>query len=129
VIEYHGNILRDRCTAEQIVVERSRDTGGGLPRCATCGGLLRPDVVWFGEMIPRGALLPADAAAEDCDVFLSVGTSALVYPAAGLADAALRRGATVIEINPSPTDLSARATLVMRGPSGVLLPAVLGLLP
>ena len=52
VIEYHGNILRDRCTAEHIVVERSRDTGGGLPRCATCGGLLRPDVVWFGEMIP-----------------------------------------------------------------------------
>ena len=128
VIEYHGNILRDRCTAEQIVVERSRDTGGGLPRCATCGGLLRPDVVWFGEMIPRGALLPADAAAEDCDVFLSIGTAALVYPAAGLVDAALRRGATVIEINPSPTDLSARATLVMRGPSGVLLPAVLGLL-
>jgi NAD-dependent deacetylase len=128
VIEYHGNILRDRCTVEQVVVERSRDASGGLPRCLGCGGLLRPDVVWFGEMIPREALLSAEAAAEDCDVFLSIGTSSLVYPAAGLARAALRRGATVIEINPGPTDLSPRANLVLRGPSGVLLPAVLGFL-
>lgn len=128
VIEYHGNILRDRCTAEQVVAERSSDSGGGLPRCASCGAMLRPDVVWFGEMIPRGALLSADVAAQDCDVFLSIGTSSLVYPAAGLAAAALSRGATVIEVNPSPTDLSTRATLAMRGPSGVLLPAVLGML-
>jgi NAD-dependent deacetylase len=128
VIEYHGNILRDRCTVEQVVAERSRDASGGLPRCLGCGGLLRPDVVWFGEMIPREALLSADAAAENCDVFLSIGTSSLVYPAAGLGEAALRRGATVIEINPGATDLSPRATLVLRGPSGVLLPAILGLL-
>jgi NAD-dependent protein deacetylase/lipoamidase len=125
VIEYHGNILRDRCTVEQVVVERSRTAGGGLPRCASCGGLLRPDVVWFGEMIPRAALLSADAAAEDCDVFLSVGTSSLVYPAAGLAEAALRRGATVIEVNPNPTDLSPSAAVLLRGPAGRLLPAVL----
>ncbi len=125
VIEYHGNILRDRCTVEQVVVERSRLASGGLPRCASCGGLLRPDVVWFGEMIPRAALLAADAAAEDCDLFLSVGTSSLVYPAAGLAEAALRRGATVIEINPNPTDLSEHATLCLRGPSGRVLPALL----
>jgi NAD-dependent deacetylase len=128
VIEYHGNILRDRCTVEQVVAERSRDASGGLPRCLGCGGLLRPDVVWFGEMIPREALLLSDAAAEDCDVFLSIGTSSLVYPAAGLAEAALRRGATVVEINPGATDLSSRASLVLRGPSGVLLPAILGLL-
>jgi len=128
VIEYHGNILRDRCTVEQVVVERSRLASGGLPRCASCGGLLRPDVVWFGEMIPRAALLAADAAAEECDLFLSIGTSSLVYPAAGLAETALRRGATVIEINPNPTDLTRHATLCLRGSSGRLLPVLLAAL-
>jgi NAD-dependent deacetylase len=125
VIEYHGNILRDRCHVEQVVAERCPSAAGGLPRCASCGGLLRPDVVWFGEMIPRDALLLADAASEDCDVFLSVGTSSLVYPAAGLAEMALRRRATVIEINPRATDLTPRADVVLRGPSGRVLPALL----
>jgi NAD-dependent deacetylase len=67
----------------------------------------------------------AGAAAEDCDVFLSVGTSSLVYPAAGLAEVALRRRATVIEINPNATDLSPHADLVLAGPSGQVLPALL----
>jgi NAD-dependent deacetylase len=128
VIEYHGNILRDRCTVEQVVVERSLPARDGLPRCASCGGLLRPDVVWFGEMIPRAALRTADAAADQCDAFLSIGTSSLVHPAAGLAETALRNGATVIEINPNPTDLSERATLRLRGPSGQMLPALLAAL-
>jgi NAD-dependent deacetylase len=126
VLEYHGNILRDRCTVEQIVAERSEDTRrAGLPRCAACGGLLRPDVVWFGEAIPPGPMHLAAAAAEDCDVFLSIGTSSLVYPAAGLAEAALRRRATVIEINPNETDLSPHAHLVLKGASGRILPALL----
>jgi NAD-dependent deacetylase len=126
VLEYHGNILRDRCTVEQIVANRSEDTRrAGLPRCAACGGLLRPDVVWFGEAIPAGPMALAAAAAEDCDVFLSVGTSSLVYPAAGLAEVALRRHATVIEINPNETDLSPHAHVVLRGPSGHVLPALL----
>jgi NAD-dependent deacetylase len=125
VLEYHGNILRDRCTVEQIVAQRSEDTRRApLPRCAACGGLLRPDVVWFGEAIPAGPMTVAAAAAENCDVFLSVGTSSLVYPAAGLAEVALRR-ATVIEINPNETDLSPHAHLVLRGPSGQILPALL----
>jgi len=125
VLEYHGNILRDRCTVEQIVAERSEDTRTGLPRCAACGGLLRPDVVWFGEAIPAGPMTLAAAAAEDCDVFLSVGTSSLVYPAAGLAEVALRRRATVVEINLNETDLSPHADLVLAGPSGQMLPALL----
>ncbi|RPI12642.1 MAG: NAD-dependent deacylase [Lysobacterales bacterium] len=125
VIEYHGNILRDRCVVEQVVADRSRDVGGELPRCASCGGLLRPDVVWFGEAIPRDALLRADAGAADCDVFLSIGTSSLVYPAAGLADEARRRGAFVAEINKDATDLSSRVHAVVRGPSGELLPELL----
>jgi len=125
VIEYHGNILRDRCTVERVVAERSRDAGGLLPRCASCGALLRPDVVWFGEMIPREAMLHADAAAADCDLFLSVGTSSLVYPAAGLAELALARGVPLIEVNPNATDFTERADIVLAGPSGVVLPALL----
>jgi NAD-dependent deacetylase len=126
VLEYHGNILRDRCIVEQVVADRSEESRrSGLPRCAACGGLLRPDVVWFGEMIPRDALLEADAAVEDCDAFLSVGTSSLVYPAAGLAEVALSRRVPVIEVNPNPTDLTRRADFALRGPAGRVLPALL----
>lgn len=125
VLEYHGNILRDRCTLEQIVADRSEDSRNGLPRCAACGGLLRPDVVWFGEPIPRGPMLGAAAAAERCDVFLSIGTSSLVYPAAGLAETARHAGATIIEVNPNVTELSALAQFALRGPSGRVLPALL----
>ena len=128
VIEYHGNILRDRCMAEGVIAERSEDARTGLPRCAACGGLLRPDVVWFGEMIPRDAMLEADAAAGDCDAFLSIGTSSLVYPAAGLAEVALSRRVPVIEVNPNPTDLSPRADFALHGPSGRVLPALLAAL-
>lgn len=128
VIEYHGNLLRDRCVAEQVVAERSREPGGGLPRCASCGGLLRPDVVWFGEPIPPDAMTAADQAARDCDAFLSIGTSSLVYPAAGLPEVALRRRVPVIELNPEPTELTPLADLVLPGPSGQLLPALLALL-
>jgi len=125
VLEYHGNILRDRCTVENIVADRAQDARTGLPHCSACGGLLRPDVVWFGEAIPPGPMRLADAAAGDCDLFLSIGTSSLVYPAAGLAEIALARGVPVIEINPHATDLSPRADVVLRGPSGQVLPALL----
>jgi NAD-dependent deacetylase len=122
VLEYHGNILRDRCTVEQIIADRSEESRHGLPRCAACGGLLRPDVVWFGEAIPVGPMMAAAEAARDCDLFLSIGTSSLVYPAAGLAEAALDAGATVVEINPDRTELSSAAALVLGGPSGIVLP-------
>ncbi len=125
VLEYHGNILRDRCMLEQVAADRSEDSRHGLPRCAACGGLLRPDVVWFGEAIPREPMLLAAAAADDCDAFLSIGTSSLVYPAAGLAEVALQRRVPVIEVNPNPTDLSAAADIVLQGPAGTLLPALL----
>jgi NAD-dependent deacetylase len=125
VVEYHGNILRDRCTVEQCVAERDRESSGTLPRCAACGGLLRPDVVWFGEMIPRDAMLRADSAAAGCDLFLSVGTSSLVYPAAGLAEIALARGVPVIEVNPNATELTAHADVALVGPAGIVLPQLL----
>lgn len=128
VIEYHGNILRDRCGAEGRIAERAPLSITGLPECGRCGELLRPDVVWFGEAIPRAALLQADVAASECDVFLSVGTAAAVYPAAGLAERARSAGATVIEINPGPTALTSRVDMALRGPAGEVLPRLLDML-
>ncbi|HET9694065.1 MAG TPA: Sir2 family NAD-dependent protein deacetylase, partial [Steroidobacteraceae bacterium] len=119
---YHGNILRDRCSAEGIVRERAPLSVTVLPECARCGELLRPDVVWFGESIPRRALLEADLAAAECDVFMSIGTAAMVYPAAGLAERALRSGAKIIEVNTDATGLTPLADVTLRGPSGELLP-------
>ncbi|MGB7739016.1 MAG: NAD-dependent deacylase [Steroidobacteraceae bacterium] len=125
VIEYHGNILRDRCSAEGTLAGRSSLSITGLPECARCGELLRPDVVWFGEAIPRQALLEADAAAAGCDVFLSIGTASVVYPAAALAESALRSGAKVIEINTEPTALTPLVDVALHGPSGDVLPQLL----
>jgi NAD-dependent deacetylase len=128
VIEYHGNILRDRCGVEGTPAERSPLSITGLPECARCGELLRPDVVWFGEPIPRDALLRADAAAADCDVFLSVGTAAVVYPAAGLAERALRSGATLVEVNTDATGLSPLVDCALHAPAGAVLPQLVGAL-
>jgi NAD-dependent protein deacetylase/lipoamidase len=125
VIEYHGNILRDRCPTEGVERERAPLSVSGLPECGRCGELLRPDVVWFGETIPMHALMQADVAAAECDVFLSIGTSAVVYPAAGLAERALRSGAKIVEVNTEATELTPLADAVLRGPSGVLLPQLL----
>lgn len=127
VIELHGNIARIKCARGcGVVTEFSRDDTP--PRCQQCGAYLRPDVVWFGEMLPPEALAAAHAAARQCDVFFSIGTSALVYPAADLPLTALAQGATVVEINPASTPLSAQASFVLQGPSGVVLPAILGTL-
>ena len=83
---------------------------------------MRPGVVWFGEAIPDEALNASFAAAADCDLFLSVGTSSLVYPAAGLASLAAESGATVVEINPNPTELSSQFDYAIAGNAGVVLP-------
>jgi NAD-dependent deacetylase len=115
-------LLNDRCTVENVVTLRAPELRDGLPRCAGCGGLLRPDVVWFGEPIPIIPLQLADAAASTCDVFLSIGTSSVVYPAAGLITTAREHGASVIEVNPQPTELSSAADVALRGPAGCLLP-------
>jgi NAD-dependent deacetylase len=128
VVEYHGNLFRDRCSAEHAVRERATESASGLPECATCGALLRPDVVWFGEAIPGDAARRAEAAASACDVFLSIGTAAAVYPAAGLAAQARRGGATVIEINLEPTGLTDVADIALRGPAGQLLPSLVSAL-
>jgi len=125
VIELHGNITRTKCFNENIVVPEWTKTGDVPPRCPHCNGYLRPDVVWFGEGLPEAALNEAMHASGECDVFLSVGTSSVVYPAAMLPEIALRVGATVIEINPDETPLTRTATFSLRGPAGVVLPELL----
>lgn len=123
-IELHGNITRSKCSAEGVTV-RDYEGTGSPPPCPRCGAPLRPDVVWFGEMLPPGALERASGAARRCDLFLSIGTSSLVYPAAALPYEALDHGATVVEVNPEGTPLSPRADFVLRGRAGEVLPELL----
>jgi NAD-dependent deacetylase len=120
VVEFHGNLFADRCSVEGDIVDV--DTGGELPTCPTCGAPARPGVVWFGEAIPESCLKRAFSAARDCNVFLSVGTSSLVYPAAGLADIARDAGATVVEVNPQATGITGSVDFALAGKSGDLLP-------
>jgi NAD-dependent deacetylase len=125
VFEVHGNITRTKCFDENVVVTNWPATGETPPHCPNCGGLLRPDVVWFGESLPTGIFARAIAAAQQCEVFLTIGTSALVYPAASLPQEALHHGAVVVEINPQATPFSARASHSLRGPAGTVLPQLL----
>ena len=126
VIEFHGNIFTNRCFADGRIVAVEGDDG--VPTCPDCGAHVRPGVVWCGEAIPEDALHAAFAAARDCNVFLSVGTSALVYPAAGLGDVAREAGAVTIEVNPSPTGQSDACTASLRGNAGDVLPKLVELL-
>ncbi len=125
LIELHGNVLRSKCSLEGEVAEPEENDDSVPPRCPRCGAPLRPDVVWFGEMLPAGALEAASEAARTCDLLFSIGTSSLVYPAAALPYEALENGATLVEINPSETPLTRHAAFVLRGPAGEVLPDLL----
>lgn len=125
VIELHGNLTRTKCSEEETVVEHWADTGEVPPRCPRCGGRLRPDVVWFEESLPAEALALAFERSGACEVFLCVGTSTVVHPAAQLPFHALAGGATVVEINPHPTPLTPRAHHVLTGAAGEVLPDLL----
>lgn len=121
VVELHGNIRRSRCPVENVTVEPA-EIDHLPPLCPNCGSPLRPDVVWFGEALPADGLRVASEAARSCDVFLSVGTSGLVYPAASLPYEALENGATLVEVNPDPTPLAPHADFAVRGRAGEVLP-------
>jgi NAD-dependent deacetylase len=121
VIELHGNILRTKCPVEGTVVE-DYEVSETPPCCPSCGAPLRPDVVWFGEVLPHEAIDAASEAARKSDLFLSVGTSSLVYPAAALPFEALENGSTLVEINPEQTPLTTNAYYVLRGLAGDVLP-------
>jgi NAD-dependent deacetylase len=121
VIKLHGDIWTLRCT--QCGSERlSRDELNDLPPYCDCGGMQRPGVVWFGEDLPPGAMERSADAVRRAEVLIVAGTSAQVYPAAGLIPLALRSGATVIEINPEDTDFSGEVTIALRGKSAEILP-------
>lgn len=127
VIEFHGNLFENRCFVENCVVPE--DDGADVPTCPGCGGKLRPGVVWFGEAIPEKALHESFAAAANCDLFLSIGTSSLVYPAAGLAEVARSAGATVVEINPNPTAHADGFDFLLQGNAAAVLPELIEYLP
>ncbi len=130
VIRLHGDILQSRwlgpCTRREacdpLDAEPERP-----PYCKQCGNLVRPAVVWFGEMLPADALLRAERAVGHCDLMLVVGTSGSVYPAAGLAGMARNAGAQVLIVNPHASDLDAVAHQCLRGTAAKVLPLLLNL--
>ncbi len=124
LVELHGNIRRSVCFDHRHVAKSWAPINDPPPRCTQCGSPLRPDVVWFGEALPQDALQRAQEAAAQCDLFLSIGTSTMVYPAAELPFIAGRNGATVVEINPDETPLSKLADFVVREKAGVALPEI-----
>jgi NAD-dependent deacetylase len=127
-LEVHGSILRDRCSqCERRSDPRAVDATSvsSLPRCGACGGLLRPDVVWFGELLDPRILGAADAAAARADVCLVIGTSALVYPAAAIPCRTREAGGVVIEVNPEESALSSIASVVVRGRAAETVPGLL----
>jgi NAD-dependent deacetylase len=121
VIELHGNIFRVRCTREGTTTERV-EAFDALPPLCSCGAGLRPDVVWFGEMLPAGAIETAAAAVSAADLLLVVGTSGVVHPAAGLVSM-LRQGGA-IEVNPQQTPISRLALISIHAPAAEVVPAL-----
>jgi NAD-dependent deacetylase len=127
IFELHGNIERNYClTCGTRYTGPELPQTGTVPRCsrAGCNGLIRPDVVWFGEMLPEDEWEGAVRASASADVFLSIGTSGAVYPAASLPLMAKQQGAWLVEINPEPTPLTPSADLFLQGLSGEILPAI-----
>ena len=126
LVRLHGSLWILRCTVEGTEKEDLRPTLGPLPpRCASCGAILRPAVVWFDEPLPVEAFHRAQQAARDAELVLVVGTSSLVYPAAALPLASVEAGAYVAEINPERTPLSSQVHEHLAGPAGVVIPALL----
>lgn len=123
VIELHGNILRDKCIRCERPAPNAVFSEDKLPLCP-CGGMIRPDVVWFGEMLPEEAISTAISESRAAELFLSIGTSAEVFPAADLPIVAKRSGAYLVEINLEETRISPHADEVYRTPSGVILSAL-----
>jgi|SRR5271169_2238101 len=130
VIHLHGELSKPYCAgcrqhySHPKTIPDMPATGGRVqpPVCGACGAKIRPGVVWFGEPLPQAPWNAARDAAKHCDFFLCCGTSALVQPAASLADIAMDAGATTLQVNPNPTDLDSSVTFAIRGPSGVVLP-------
>jgi NAD-dependent deacetylase len=127
IVEFHGNIFRFKCFDRNHPVERLPDTDEVPPRCE-CGSMIRPDVVWFGEAPAQESFDRSLAALSTCEAVLVVGTSGLVYPAAGFPAMAKQAGARVVEINPERTPISSYADVFVEETAGKALPALVDLL-
>jgi NAD-dependent deacetylase len=125
VVKVHGDIWVVRCVACGREREDRRAKIPNLPPRCECGGIERPGVVWFGESLPGEVWSRAEQASRDADLFLIIGTSAVVYPAAGLAELAKARAARVVEINVAETPMSSRVDASLRGPAAEILPQLL----
>ncbi|NKQ11347.1 SIR2 family NAD-dependent protein deacylase [Pseudomonas sp. SST3] len=133
VIHLHGSLHHPRCftcgKAPEEPLSMPDEPEGGRrvqpPQCAFCDGQLRPGVVWFGESLPLDQLNTAFAAAEHCDVLLSVGTSGLVYPGAEVPGLAWRAGATVVHVNPQAGTSHGEREYALAGPAGEQLPELI----
>jgi NAD-dependent deacetylase len=126
IVKLHGDIWILRCTGCGQERQDLRAPLPGLPPYCECGAMLRPAVVWFGEFLPPGVWPKAENAASRAEVFLTVGTSAVVYPAAGLIDVAREGGAVTVEVNPDETAYSGSVAYSIRGSAGEVLPRLLG---
>lgn len=124
VYELHGNIERNYCIKCRTFYNGEIEFIDGIPKC-TCGGLIRPDIVWFGEFLPQDQFGAAEKASNKCDVFIIVGTSAVVYPAASLIHTAKAGKAYLIEVNTESTEISHLVDESYFGPAGEVLPAIL----
>ncbi len=125
IVKLHGDIWIVRCTVCRSERSDFRVPLPQLPPYCECGGMLRPAVVWFGELLPSGVWSKAEFAASRTEVFLTIGTSAVVYPAAGLIDVARDSGAAIVEINPQTTAYSNGVDYFLQGSAGEILPELL----
>jgi NAD-dependent deacetylase len=125
LVKLHGDIWRVRCLGCGVEAWNEQVPLEDLPPRCRCGALLRPGVVWFGESLPPGEWERAVEASTHADVFLVIGTSAVVYPAAGLAEVAREAGAKLAVVNPEPTPIDPTADWVLHGQAGELLPRLL----
>ncbi|MFZ0452196.1 MAG: NAD-dependent deacylase [Ignavibacteriaceae bacterium] len=124
IYELHGNIERNYCIKCKKVYYDIVPLEGKTPKCE-CGGLIRPNVVWFGEYLPQDQFDASYLAAENADIFFIVGTSAIVYPAASLIYKAKESGAALVEVNIERTEISGIVDFSLFGKAGEVLPAVL----
>lgn len=121
IFELHGNIERNYCINCKTFFNEELDFSNGVPKCK-CGGLIRPDVVWFGEYLPEDQFTGSEKAAVNCDMFFVVGTSAVVYPAAGLVHIAKKSGAFIVEVNIEETEITPFCDISFFGEAGKILP-------
>ena len=124
IFELHGNIERNYCVKCKKFYNEELDFSNGIPKCE-CGGLIRPDVVWFGEYLPQDQFKGGEEAANNADIFFIVGTSAVVYPAAGLVHTAKQSGAVLVEVNVVETEVSSIVDYSFIGKAGEILPIIL----